>query len=80
MDLEGVLEVLGVDLATPPSNENGEIKLYTQFGKHPVANLIVSNNRFILRFGEAVEATSVCEITPTGGVRAEPVKLKINKE
>lgn len=77
MELESILEVMGVDLGTLSQiNENG-LNLYTQFGKHPIASLRLDGSKFVLRFGDAVQPTSMCEELPTGVIRVSPIELKV---
>ena len=78
MDLDSLLEILGIDLATLPQIKEEGLNLYTQFGKRPVANLLFKNGKFVLRFGDAVEPSSVCEELTTGVIRVRPLKPKLD--
>lgn len=79
MELETILDILGVDVSTLSQIKESGLNLYTQFGKHPIACLTVSNEgKYTLRFGDAVEPSSVCEELTTGVIRVRPIKPKLD--
>lgn len=78
MELEAILDILGVDLSTVSQIKEGGLNLYTQFGKRPIAWLRLEDDRFILRFGDAVQPSSVCEeVLTTGVISVRPIRPKL---
>lgn len=67
MHLDDILNVLDLHVSTTKE------QLYTNYGDI-IADLYQNNNKFILRFGDAVNQKSALTNLPTGGVRITPIK------
>jgi hypothetical protein len=73
MNLDSILEILGLHSSDIPRAVNATVTLYNNFGKDPVAELFFTEVGFFLRFGHLAQKTSV-ESLPSGGIRTQPVR------
>lgn len=67
MHLDDILDILDLHVSTTKE------KLYSNYGDI-VANLYQHNNKFVIRFGSAVNQKSELTTLPTGGIRITPIK------
>lgn len=71
MNLESILEVLGLHLSDLPISRAKCVNLYINLSKEPLAKLYLNDGKFKLRFGDVVPC-SVLDPLPSGGIRITP--------
>lgn len=72
IELESVLEVLGLHTTDIPRSNSDCINLYLNYGSHPLAKLYLKDRGYVLRFGYDVIPKSIVETFPSGAIRIKP--------